>query len=189
MATKTLKLSSTQIGTLTAVTFSASLSASDLAAVNASISDDQAILSNSLGPNSGAIQGGIIFNAVATTGVGTLLSTSIASPSTATIAAITPGQYVFGFGLAPGTRVTQVGAASTVHISPAPVTNVTGYFVAVGTKQAAAGAFQSNGFLNVPNRGVLKVLPGDVVATGPSGEVILLPKLAISFAGSPWILS
>ena len=40
------------------------------------------------------------------------------------------------------------------------------------------GAFQNNGILYIPNRGVLKVLPGDWVAYGSTGFPILLSAAA-----------
>lgn len=47
------------------------------------------------------------------------------------------------------------------------------------------GAFEFNsGVLTVPNRGVLKVLPGDYVAYDPNGWPILISAGAI--AGSGW---
>lgn len=189
MATQTLRLSTTQLGTLTAVRFSASLAIADLAAVEQSIADDQAIRSIDLGPAAATIQGGVIFGGVTTTTLSSISTVSINSPTTAGVQAITAGQYVYGFGIAPGTRVLETPTAgqTTIQLSTAPLTGQSGYFIAVGNR--AAGVFQTNGFLNIPNRGVVKVLPGDVVAVGPSGEVILLPKLAIDFPGSPWILA
>ena len=46
------------------------------------------------------------------------------------------------------------------------------------------GAFAQSGLLFVPNRGVLKVLPGDYVAVDSTGWPILLSALAI--ASGPW---
>ena len=45
------------------------------------------------------------------------------------------------------------------------------------------GAFAANGLLYIPNRGVLKVFPGDFIAVGStSGWPILLSALAASSA-------
>ncbi len=50
------------------------------------------------------------------------------------------------------------------------------------------GAFSANGILYVPNRGQLKVLPGDVVAVDPeTGWPILISANAI--ANGPWAVS
>ncbi len=46
------------------------------------------------------------------------------------------------------------------------------------------GAFGKNGLLYVPNRGVLKVLPGDYVGVDANGWPILVS--ANSIAGSGW---
>lgn len=48
-------------------------------------------------------------------------------------------------------------------------------------------AFSLNGLLMVPNRGVLQILPGDVVMVDPaSGWPILVSAKAIAVAGSVW---
>jgi hypothetical protein len=48
-------------------------------------------------------------------------------------------------------------------------------------------AFSFNGLLYIPNRGVLKVLPGDVVAVDPnSGWPVLLAPYAFSASGALW---
>lgn len=192
MATQTLRLSTTSLGALTAVTFSAALSTADIASISNGISDDQAILSTSKGPAATALYGGVVLTGQTTTTLTTITGVSISAPSGAAITGITAGQYLYGFGLAPGTRVltTPAAGATTITMDQAPLTGQTsGSFIAVGSRTNAAGAFATGGFLNVPNRGVLKVLPGDVIATGPSGEVILLPSLAINWAGSPWIVA
>lgn len=46
------------------------------------------------------------------------------------------------------------------------------------------GSFSLQGLLYVPNRGVLKVLPGDYVGVDPNGWPILVSKNSI--AGSGW---
>lgn len=46
------------------------------------------------------------------------------------------------------------------------------------------GSFSLMGLLYVPNRGVLKVLPGDYVGVDPNGWPILVSKNSI--AGSGW---
>lgn len=49
------------------------------------------------------------------------------------------------------------------------------------------GSFSDNGLLYVPNRGVLKMLPGDyVMVDGPSGWPILVSAKALSVGGSVW---
>ncbi len=46
------------------------------------------------------------------------------------------------------------------------------------------GAFEQNGLLFIPNRGVLRVLPGDYVGVDANGWPILVSKNSI--AGSGW---
>lgn len=49
------------------------------------------------------------------------------------------------------------------------------------------GAFSKQGLLYVPNRGVLKVLPGDYVMVDPSsGWPVLVSLLATTVAGAVW---
>ena len=55
----------------------------------------------------------------------------------------------------------------------------------VNTHPIWPGAFAQNGLLFVPNRGVLKVLPGDYVGVDPTtGWPILVSAYAI--ASGPW---
>lgn len=49
------------------------------------------------------------------------------------------------------------------------------------------GAFQHNGLLFIPNRGSLKLLPGDYVAYDSTGWPILVSANAI--AGASWVHS
>lgn len=51
------------------------------------------------------------------------------------------------------------------------------------------GAFAQNGQLFVPNRGVLRVLPGDYVAIDANGWPILLSANTIAQAAAPWVLA
>ncbi len=49
------------------------------------------------------------------------------------------------------------------------------------------GAFAQNGQLYVPNRGVLKVFPGDrIMVDAASGWPILVSRTALGVAGSVW---
>ncbi len=46
------------------------------------------------------------------------------------------------------------------------------------------GAFDGSGLLAIPNRGILKILPGDLVAVDSTGWPILVSANAI--ANGPW---
>jgi len=45
------------------------------------------------------------------------------------------------------------------------------------------GAFMQNGILYVPNRGLLRVLPGDYVGVDANGWPILVSKFSIATGG------
>lgn len=45
------------------------------------------------------------------------------------------------------------------------------------------GAFEANGLLFVPNRGVLRVLPGDYIGVDANGWPILVSKNSIGLSG------
>lgn len=49
------------------------------------------------------------------------------------------------------------------------------------------GGMSYEGVLHVPNRGSLKILPGDVIAIGTTGWPILIS--ADAAAGSDWVIS
>lgn len=56
----------------------------------------------------------------------------------------------------------------------------------INTHPVFPAAFSANGLLYVPNRGTLKMLPGDAVAVDPhTGWPILISKLAFA-AGGNW---
>lgn len=184
MATKSVKLSTTSLGTLVGVTASAGLAIADVAAISALIADDQKIVSSTaLGASGTSLFGGVVLNGITTTTLSTITNVSIAQPSTATIAALTAGTPIFGFGIAPNTFVlSATGTTITMNQAPTSGQN-TGYFTAV---RNFMGTPFDGRFLVIPNRGVLKVLPGDVAAVDQSGWPILLSKNAINFLGTPW---
>ena len=49
------------------------------------------------------------------------------------------------------------------------------------------GAYAQNGLLDVPNRGVLRVLPDDYVGLDAQGWPILLSPNTIAQASAPWV--
>lgn len=49
------------------------------------------------------------------------------------------------------------------------------------------GAFSANGILMIPNRGILKILPGDYVGVDDQGWPILVS--ANSIAAGPWTVA
>jgi hypothetical protein len=57
----------------------------------------------------------------------------------------------------------------------------------VNTNPVIPESFSSNGLLYVPNRGILKMLPGDVVGIDPTGWPILISKNSINAGGTIWV--
>ncbi len=51
------------------------------------------------------------------------------------------------------------------------------------------GAFSQSGLLFIPNRGILAVLPGDVIAVDATGWPILVSANAIASGSTSWLLA
>ena len=60
---------------------------------------------------------------------------------------------------------------------------------AAGSHPIFKGALSRNGQLFIPNRGVLKIRPGDVVAVDNNGWPILVSGDSIAYASSRWVLT
>lgn len=160
------------------------LSPADMAAIAASITNDGAIAAaaqvNSAGPYAvlatGTTHGNTTLDTLVSTGGGPLATIQLGALVLG--AGIPPGTFVAGFNNAQKTSIVlsqaATGSAANVHIAIVPA----GAF--------GNNAFSFNGLLYVPNRGVLKVLPGDVVATDNTGWPILVSKAAIGYAGTEW---
>lgn len=190
MATHLLQLTTAAGAGLTCVQFSASLAAADVATMDQKIADDQELSSMSLvGPTGTALQNAIVFTAdTVTTALSGLTSVQVSSPTGATISNIRPGNWIYGPNIPAGAQVLSVGTTSIHLTSPSdtPTANAaqSTYFV-VGRR--LPGSFSQNGELFVPNRGVLKMFPGDTIAVDASGFPFLLSKASITYAGSSWI--
>jgi len=186
--TQLLSLETAFLSGLTAVQFSASLSAADVATIDQLIADDAAALTQP--ENASPLQAAVVFTADSTTtALSGLTSVSVASPSGATIANIKPGQWLYGPGIPAGSQVLSA-SGTTIHFSGTdkPTAVQTGAtFFAVGRKMD--GCFNTMGQLTIPNRGVLKVYPGDVVAVDPSGWPILLSAWSVGYSGTCWVLT
>jgi hypothetical protein len=170
---------------LSAVTFGSSspaggsvgtgqLSPADLAAISQSIVGD----SNFSASNPRGIL------ATGSTHSNTTLDTLVATGG-GPLAAIKVGMIVLGVGIPPGTFVASVTSGTAVVLSQAATATATG--VRIGFVQFGTGdRFNFNGFLEIPSRGIIKVLPGDVVAIDNTGWPILVSAAAIAYAGSLW---
>lgn len=137
--------------------------------------------------NTGAAVGG---TATASTSSATLTSVSITTSApystTGTLSAIQPGQYVYGKNIPGGTRVASVSVAgSSITLTNTPLGNGSINFFTIGRN--LPGSFSFNGELFIPNRGVLKIFPGDVIAIDPvSGWPVLIASTALTAPGSQW---
>lgn len=60
---------------------------------------------------------------------------------------------------------------------------------AAGAHPIFPGAFGSNGILYVPNRGILNVFAGDVVAIDNNGWPVLISANSIAYASSLWTVT
>lgn len=182
MALHTLGTTSTTA--LNAVTFhpSPSLAPADLAAINETITNDGTIAANTHIPSAGP-------TAVLATGTthGTATLDTLVSTGGSPLASIIQGALVLGVGVVPGTYVEGFNnsAKTSLALSQATTGSAAGVNIAI-VPPGPAGAFSFNGLLYVPNRGVLKVLPGDVVAVDNAGWPILVSKASIGYAGTLW---
>lgn len=162
--------------------WAATLSEADIAAIAATITPDSriaAILAGFGAGASGMIGAGATHSTTSLTGVTRV--------SGAAIGTIQVGDIVLGTDIPPGTFVTVVAAGgATLTISQA----------ATGTNASAALAIvrrnppglSRNANLVIPSRGILKVLPGDIVAIDNTGWPILVSGAAIGYSESQWNL-
>lgn len=160
---------------LNAVTYQPGvLSAADLASINAGIVSD-------IYPTSGG--GGVI--ATGNTHTNTTLD------NISSMTRIKAGMWVFGVGIPPGTFLVSVNVAgSSAVLSQAATATASGVNLMFVPREAEPrGAFSFNGQLFIPRRGVLQILPGDVVATDNTGWAILISAASIAYTGSRWSLS
>jgi hypothetical protein len=116
---------------------------------------------------------------------GTTTTSSASVTSLSSVAGIRAGMWIFGAGIPPGTTVVSVGASSLV-MSAAITGSGSGGVNLLIVPQGPTNGFSKMGLLYVPNRGVLKVYPGDMVGVDASGFPILVAAEAIAFANTSW---
>ena len=135
--------------------------------------------------NTGAAVGGTATASTSSTSLTSVsITTSAPYSTTGTFSAIQPGQYVYGKGIPGGTRVVSA-SGTTIVLSATPTVNGSVNFFTIGRN--LPGAFSFNGQLFIPNRGWLKLFPGDVIAVDPvSGWPILISSNALTAPGSQW---
>jgi hypothetical protein len=155
------------------------LSAADLAAIaNSIIGDGNVGAVTQLGYPAAR---GIL--ATGSTNSNTTLNSLVATGGGG-LASIQIGNLVLGVGIPPGTFVTAKPSASSVTLSQAATASasIRVVFATVGM----GGKLSFNGQLEIPGRGILRVLPGDIIAIDNTGWPILVSGNAISYAGSLW---
>jgi hypothetical protein len=158
------------------------LSPADLAAIS------HAIVSDSFTATPALMQAGGPRGILATgsTHSNTTLDTLV-STGGGPLAAIKVGMLVLGVGIAPGTYVASVTSGTAVVLSQAATATAAGVniiFIPLGS--AVENDANFNGQLVIPGRGILKVLPGDVIAVDNTGWAILVSKASVGYAGSLW---
>ena len=158
----------------------------DLGAMDDAIQNDFGF-----GPISGGYSAGIFHVlATATTAGTTGLTAVTARAGSPPLTAIKVGDAVLGSAadIAPGTYVTAASGATVTLSQPAISTGTLKgvAFVHQIVGQGAGGLDDSTGVLVVPNRGILKVLPGDVIAADSAGFPYLIGVNSIAYPGSDW---
>ena len=121
----------------------------------------------------------------------TTLDTLVATGSSAPLSQIKVGMVVLGPAFPAGTFVTQIVSGTSVLLSNNASNNATGQTVAFlpndvdGPQTGSISRFGNT--LTIPNRGRLRVLPGDYVAYDPvTGFPILVSGAAVAQPGSVW---
>lgn len=168
---------STSTTALSALKFEASnvLSPADLAAIaNSIVGDGRFAATNPTG-----------ILATGTTHSNTTLDTLVAVAG-GPLASIGIGFLVLGVGIPPGTFVAGKPTSTSVTLSQAATAGSAGTKIAIIPPDGVSGRLSFNGQLEIPGRGLLKVLPGDVVAIDNTGWPILVSAAAIAYGGSLW---
>lgn len=165
--------------------WAANLAAADVAAIAQAITDDSAIA---------AILGGYGAGPSAMIGTGTTSAstsiTSVARVSGAALASIQVGDLVLGDGVTAGTFVKVVAAGgATITLTQATTSNGAGVNLVFVRSPARPGIIMDGAQLVIPNRGILKILPGDIPAIDNIGWPILVSGASVNYAGSDWNFS
>ncbi len=153
------------------------LAPADLAGIAAAITDDNFFATSN--PN------GIL--ATGTTHSNETLDTLV-STGGGPLSAIQTGFLVLGVGIVPGTFVTGFNNAgkTSVGLSQNASAGASGVRIAFIPPNQQNMKLSANGQLLIPNRGLLKVLPGDYVFIDNTGWPILLSGATAGYAGTQW---
>ena len=166
--------------------WSAALAAADVAAIGQSILNDGELASILSGYSAGRTA----IEATGTTHSNTTLDTLVARAGSPPLTQINIGDLVLGVGIVPGTFVSAKPTGTSVTLSQAATAGASGVSI-IFARLNRQRPFLSlaDGILYVPQRGTLKVLPGDYIAIDNTGAVILVPGNAVGYAGSLWSFS
>jgi hypothetical protein len=167
-------------------TVGAGLTPQDVAAISANMVDDSELAKMlqglSYGPQAVIARGTL-------NGTASITSVVVRGGTPLPIGQIHVGDLVLGVGVNPGTFVQATASGgATVTLSQAASGSGGGaslLFVRPGYEQDLA-AITPLGQLMIPQRGILKVLPGDVVGVDNAGNAILVFGNSIAYAGSQW---
>ncbi len=158
--------------------WSQSLSDADIAAIAQTIASDF-LFAAVLGQ---PIVGASAIMATGATHTNTTLDTLV-STAGGPLASIQPGMVALGADIPPGTFVASVTSGTAVVLSQAATGSNAERVAFVAVSSAD---LNRNGQLFIPNRGILKILPGDVPAIDNLGWPILVSGASIAYAGSQW---
>jgi hypothetical protein len=161
------------------------LAAADLAAIGSAISDDRGFAALLSGYSAGT---SYVLTTATTAGSVTLtvVTAAVGSPP---VTQIRVGDLVLGHAadIVPGTYVAAF-SGTTATLSQAAASTGASKTIAFLRADGMPGIGRE-GLLAIPNRGIIKVLPGDVVAVDATGFPYLISANAIAYAGSDWTLT
>lgn len=163
------------------------LSAADVAAITQSISSDEnfGLILDQQGFAPGAK--GIL--ATGSTHSNATLDTLV-STGGGPLSSILVGDLVLGVGITPGTFVQAIASSTSVTLSQAATASASirvAFLRVSGALKTGLSLYDQR--LVIPNRGTLKILPGDIVAIDNIGWPILVSGAAIAYGGSLWTLT
>lgn len=163
--------------------WSASLSQADIASIGQTISGDRQFASiiSGYGPGATAVL------ATGSTHSNTTLDTLVGI-SGAPLTQIAVGDLVIGAGIPPATYVQALVSSTSVTLSAAATASAS-IRVVFRRRMGQPLVSLADGELHVPGRGVLKILPGDIIAIDNLGWPILVSAASINYAGSQFVLT
>jgi len=164
--------------------WSAVLSETDVAALNAVIAPDSAFAAVT-----DYLPGPVCIFGTGSTHSNTTLDTLVAGTGSAVLTQMKVGDFVIGAGIPPGTFIASVTSGTACVLSAAATATASGVNLAIiHPGLSTGGAINKYGVLTLPGgRGRVRLLPGDVLAVDlVTGWPIVVSAAAISATGSLW---